>query len=226
MAREKILVVEDEENILEAIKYSLTSEGFDVYGAEDGEKGLEMARELAPDLVVLDVMLPKIDGFEVCRMLRKDMDLPVFMLSAKAEEIDRVVGLEIGADDYITKPFSMRELLLRIKAILKRNPSEDSDKVISYENVELFSNKREVLIDKKSLSLTKTEFDFLECLMKNFDQVLSRDQLLEYSKFDYLESDDRVVDVHIKNLRKKLENLKSKLKIITVRSMGYRSTIG
>ena len=112
MAREKILVVEDEENILEAIKYSLTSEGFDVYGAEDGEKGLEMARELAPDLVVLDVMLPKIDGFEVCRMLRKDMDLPVFMLSAKAEEIDRVVGLEIGADDYITKPFSMRELVV------------------------------------------------------------------------------------------------------------------
>ena len=120
MAREKILVVEDEENILEAIKYSLTSEGFDVYGAEDGEKGLEMARELAPDLVVLDEMLPKIDGFEVCRMLRKDMDLPVFMLSAKAEEIDRVVGLEIGADDYITKPFSMRELVVRVRNSLRR----------------------------------------------------------------------------------------------------------
>ena len=122
MTGEKILVVEDEQNILEAIKYSMNAEGFEVYGAEDGERGLEIAREISPALVILDVMLPKLDGFEVCRILRRDdMDIPVFMLTAKAEEIDRVVGLEIGADDYITKPFSMRELLARVRNALRRS---------------------------------------------------------------------------------------------------------
>ena len=124
MAGEKILIVEDEENILEAIKYSLSKEGYEVYGASDGEIGLEKAKELSPNLVILDVMLPSLDGFEVCRILRKDMDVPVFMLSAKSEEIDRVVGLEIGADDYITKPFSMRELMARVRNALRRANEE------------------------------------------------------------------------------------------------------
>ena len=111
MSSEKILIIEDEENILEAVKYTLTQEGYDVFTSVDGEDGLEKAQEIKPDLVLLDVMLPKMDGFEVCRILRKDLEMPVFMISAKTEEIDRVVGLEIGADDYITKPFSMRELV-------------------------------------------------------------------------------------------------------------------
>ena len=119
MPNPKILVIEDEENIREAVVYSLSQEGFDVYSANDGEEGLNKAKSLSPDLVLLDVMLPKLDGFEVCRMIRKELDLPVFMLSAKGEEIDRVVGLELGADDYITKPFSMRELVVRIRNMLK-----------------------------------------------------------------------------------------------------------
>ena len=132
MSGEKILVIEDEENILEAIKYSLTREGYEVYGATDGEKGLEMAQELRPDLVVLDVMLPRMDGFEVCRILRRDMSMPVFMLSARAEEIDKVVGLEIGADDYITKPFSMRELVARIRNSLRRISAESTINLTTY----------------------------------------------------------------------------------------------
>ena len=126
MSDPKILVVEDEENIREAVVYSLSQEGFDVYSANDGEDGLNKARTIMPDLVLLDVMLPKLDGFEVCRMIRKDLDLPVFMLSAKGEEIDRVVGLELGADDYITKPFSMRELVVRIRNMLKRSSNLSS----------------------------------------------------------------------------------------------------
>ena len=222
----KILICEDDRSISSAVSEYLIAMDYVVLVVNDGDEAIKQFSNFKPDLVLLDIMMPKINGLEVIKILRNRYDTPIIFLTAKISLDEKILGLELGADDYITKPFSMRELLLRIKAILKRNPSEDSDKVISYENVELFSNKREVLIDKKSLSLTKTEFDFLECLMKNFDQVLSRDQLLEYSKFDYLESDDRVVDVHIKNLRKKLENLKSKLKIITVRSMGYRSTIG
>ena len=120
MNSEKILIIEDEENILEAVKYTLTQEGYDVFTSVDGEDGLEKAQEIKPDLVLLDVMLPKMDGFEVCRILRKDLEMPVFMISAKAEEIDRVVGLEMGADDYITKPFSMRELVVRVRNSLRR----------------------------------------------------------------------------------------------------------
>ena len=124
MGSEKILIIEDEENILEAVKYTLTQENFDVFTAIDGEEGLTKALEIRPDLVLLDVMLPKMDGFEVCRILRKDLDMPVFMISAKSEEIDRVVGLEIGADDYITKPFSMRELVVRVRNVLRRVSSQ------------------------------------------------------------------------------------------------------
>ena len=222
----KIALVEDDRNILTSVSIALESEGFLVDSYTVGYDALRGLSQNPADLGIFDIKMPRMDGMELLQNLRRTSEVPIIFLTSKISLDEKILGLELGADDYITKPFSMRELLLRIKAILKRNPSEDSDKVISYENVELFLNKREVLIDKKSLYLTKTEFDFLECLMKNFDQVLSRDQLLEYSKFDYLESDDRVVDVHIKNLRKKLENLKSKLKIITVRSMGYRSTIG
>ena len=142
MSGEKILVVDDEENILEAIKYSLSKEGYEVYGASDGEIGLEKAKELSPNLVILDVMLPSLDGFEVCRILRKDMDVPVFMLSAKSGEIDRVVGLEIGADDYITKPFSMRELMARVRNALRRANEERGNANSSKSKRQSFNRKK------------------------------------------------------------------------------------
>ena len=230
MAREKILVVEDEENILEAIKYSLTSEGFDVYGAEDGEKGLEMARELAPDLVVLDVMLPKIDGFEVCRMLRKDMDLPVFMLSAKAEEIDRVVGLEIGADDYITKPFSMRELVVRVRNSLRRrslasseNNSSDSKEIIKAGDLEIDLTSHVIKLSGENLEMKPREFDLLVMLASSKGRAFTRDQILERLWGHEYIGDIRTVDVHVRWIREKIEVDPGKpSRIVTIRGVGYR----
>lgn len=230
MAREKILVVEDEENILEAIKYSLTSEGFDVYGAEDGEKGLEMARELVPDLVLLDVMLPKIDGFEVCRMLRKDMDLPVFMLSAKAEEIDRVVGLEIGADDYITKPFSMRELVVRVRNSLRRrslasseNNSSDSKEIIKSGDLEIDLTSHVIKLNGENLEMKPREFDLLVMLASSKGRAFTRDQILERLWGHEYIGDIRTVDVHVRWIREKIEVDPGKpSRIVTIRGVGYR----
>ena len=230
MAREKILVVEDEENILEAIKYSLTSEGFDVYGAEDGEKGLEMARELVPDLVLLDVMLPKIDGFEVCRMLRKDMDLPVFMLSAKAEEIDRVVGLEIGADDYITKPFSMRELVVRVRNSLRRrslasseNNSSDSKEIIKAGDLEIDLTSHVIKLSGENLEMKPREFDLLVMLASGKGRAFTRDQILERLWGHEYIGDIRTVDVHVRWIREKIEVDPGKpSRIVTIRGVGYR----
>tara|TARA_A100001037_G_C15034941_1_gene582768 strand:- start:372 stop:1073 length:702 start_codon:yes stop_codon:yes gene_type:complete len=230
VAREKILVVEDEENILEAIKYSLTSEGFDVYGAEDGEKGLEMARELAPDLVVLDVMLPKIDGFEVCRMLRKDMDLPVFMLSAKAEEIDRVVGLEIGADDYITKPFSMRELVVRVRNSLRRrsltaseNTPSLSKEIIKSGDLEIDLTKHVIRLNGENLEMKPREFDLLVMLVSSKGRAFTRDQILERLWDHEYIGDIRTVDVHVRWIREKIEVDPGKpSRIVTIRGVGYR----
>ena len=230
MAREKILVVEDEENILEAIKYSLTSEGFDVYGAEDGEKGLEMARELVPDLVLLDVMLPKIDGFEVCRMLRKEMDLPVFMLSAKAEEIDRVVGLEIGADDYITKPFSMRELVVRVRNSLRRrslasseNNSSDSKEIIKAGDLEIDLTSHVIKLSGENLEMKPREFDLLVMLASSKGRAFTRDQILERLWGHEYIGDIRTVDVHVRWIREKIEVDPGKpSRIVTIRGVGYR----
>ena len=230
MAREKILVVEDEENILEAIKYSLTSEGFDVYGAEDGEKGLEMARELVPDLVLLDVMLPKIDGFEVCRMLRKDMDLPVFMLSAKAEEIDRVVGLEIGADDYITKPFSMRELVVRVRNSLRRrslasseNNSSDSKEIIKAGDLEIDLTSHVIKLSGENLEMKPREFDLLVMLASSKGRAFTRDQILERLWGHEYIGDIRTVDVHVRWIREKIEvDPGNPSRIVTIRGVGYR----
>ena len=230
MAREKILVVEDEENILAAIKYSLTSEGFDVYGAEDGEKGLEMARELVPDLVLLDVMLPKIDGFEVCRMLRKDMDLPVFMLSAKAEEIDRVVGLEIGADDYITKPFSMRELVVRVRNSLRRRSlassesnSSDSKEIIKAGDLEIDLTSHVIKLSGENLEMKPREFDLLVMLASSKGRAFTRDQILERLWGHEYIGDIRTVDVHVRWIREKIEGDPGKpSRIVTIRGVGYR----
>ncbi len=231
MTGEKILVVEDEQNILEAIKYSMNAEGFEVYGAEDGEKGLEMAREISPDLVILDVMLPKLDGFEVCRILRRDMDIPVFMLTAKAEEIDRVVGLEIGADDYITKPFSMRELLARVRNALRRSsrsgPGRDNSSsgntVIQVGNLKIDLTGHIALVSEKLIDLKPREFDLLAMLASSRGRVFTREQILERLwGHDYI-GDSRTVDVHVRWIREKIEEDPSTpKKIVTIRGVGYR----
>ena len=231
MTGEKILVVEDEQNILEAIKYSMNTEGFEVYGAEDGETGLEMAREILPELVILDVMLPKLDGFEVCRILRREMDIPVFMLTAKVEEIDRVVGLEIGADDYITKPFSMRELIARVRNALRRssksglgrdNLSSGND-VIQVGNLKIDLTGHIARISEKLIDLKPREFDLLVMLASSRGRVFTREQILERLwGHDYI-GDSRTVDVHIRWIREKIEEDPSTpKKIVTIRGVGYR----
>ena len=229
MAGEKILVVDDEENILEAIKYSLSKEGYEVYGASDGEIGLEKAKELSPNLVILDVMLPSLDGFEVCRILRKDMDVPVFMLSAKSEEIDRVVGLEIGADDYITKPFSMRELMARVRNALRRANEErgnanssKSEKIVAGE-LEINLSSHTVRLSGMPIEMKPREFSLLSLLASNAGRVYSRDQILESLWGHSYIGDVRTVDVHVRWIREKIEYDPSRpTKIITVRGVGYR----
>ena len=229
MAGEKILVVEDEENILEAIKYSLSKEGYEVYGASDGEIGLEKAKELSPNLVILDVMLPSLDGFEVCRILRKDMDVPVFMLSAKSEEIDRVVGLEIGADDYITKPFSMRELMARVRNALRRANEErgnlnssKSEKIVAGE-LEINLASHMVRLSGMSIEMKPREFSLLALLASNAGRAYSRDQILESLWGHAYIGDVRTVDVHVRWIREKIEDDPSRpTKIVTVRGVGYR----
>ena len=229
MAGEKILVVEDEENILEAIKYSLSKEGYEVYGASDGEIGLEKAKELSPNLVILDVMLPSLDGFEVCRILRKDMDVPVFMLSAKSEEIDRVVGLEIGADDYITKPFSMRELMARVRNALRRANEErgnanssKSDKIVAGE-LEINLASHMVRLSGMPIEMKPREFSLLALLASNAGRAYRRDQILESLWGHAYIGDVRTVDVHVRWIREKIEDDPSRpTKIVTVRGVGYR----
>ena len=225
---EKILVIEDEENILEAVRYSLSQEGYDVYGATDGEKGLALAQQLKPDLVVLDVMLPRMDGFEVCRILRREMSMPVFMLSARAEEIDKVVGLEIGADDYITKPFSMRELLARVRNSLRRSSSMAIDDfrdsgVYTAGNLEVDVSAHLARLDGVELNMKPREFQLLALLISNKRRAFTRDQILEELwGYDYI-GDVRTIDVHVRWLREKIEKNPAKPdKIKTIRGIGYR----
>ena len=229
MSGEKILVVEDEENILEAVKYSLSKYGYEVHGASDGESALEKARDLSPNLVILDVMLPTLDGFEVCRILRKDMDIPVFMLSARAEEIDKVVGLEIGADDYITKPFSMRELMVRVRNALRRASGEVSkgtdskvEKILTG-NLEIDLASHIVLLSGNPVEMKPREFSLLSLLASNAGRVYTRSQILESLWGHSYIGDIRTVDVHVRWIREKIEDDPSQpSKIVTVRGVGYR----
>lgn len=226
MSAGKILVVEDEETLLEVLRYNLDKEGYDVVTAGDGIQALNSARSESPDLIILDIMLPLLDGFEVCRILRKDMTVPMIMLTAKEEEIDKVLGLELGADDYIVKPFSMRELKARVKAILRRSalqakPGEGGVLRIADLTVDLA--KHQVSVGEAEVSLTPKEYDLLAYLAGNKGMVFSREHLLERVwGYDYI-GDIRTVDVHIRWLREKLEADPSKpRRLITVRGVGYR----
>jgi two-component system OmpR family response regulator len=228
MSENKILIVEDDQNLLATLKYNLSRESYDIVTAVDGAQALEVARNEKPELIVLDVMLPKLNGFELCRILRKEMTVPVLMLTAKTEETDKIVGLEIGADDYMTKPFSMRELLARVRAMLRRADMSrlqpDSEhKNLKIGDLEIDIGRHQALRRGSPLDLTPKEFDLLVFLARNKGFVFNREQLLEKVwGYDYA-GDTRTVDVHIRWLRQKIETDPQKPKyLITVRGTGYK----
>lgn len=230
MSKSTILVVDDERNIVELVKFNLEKEGYRVIVARDGLQAVDCAKKEKPDLIVLDVMLPHMDGFEVCRAIQKDSgigDTPIIMLTAKSEEIDKVLGLEIGADDYMTKPFSPRELIARVKARLRRVPKQgvppETGETLSINGLMINSDSYEAFMDGTRLDLTPKEFELLRFLVKARGRVLTRDILLEKIwGYEYL-GDSRTVDVHIRHLRQKMEADPANPKFIeTVRGIGYK----
>ncbi len=222
-ASKKILIIEDDETLLQTLADNLEQEGYGATTAAGGYAGLEMARANRPDLIVLDVMLPELDGLSVCRILRREMDVPIIMLTARSSEVDKIIGLESGADDYITKPFSLGEFLARVRAALRRKPRAQSSEQLQSGNLSLNLIGRKAYKDQQELNLSHKEFDLLAELMRNEGMVLSRDLLLaKVWGYDYM-GESRTVDVHIRWLRGKIEENPSKPKrITTVRSIGYR----
>ncbi|MEA4810961.1 MAG: response regulator transcription factor [Anaerolineaceae bacterium] len=231
---EKILVVDDEISLQETVAYSLKKEGYAVEIAGDGNKGLELARSVKPDLIILDVMLPGMDGFEVCRTLRHETNTPVLMLTARDDEIDRVVGLEVGADDYLAKPFSMRELIARVKALLRRvrlireeagsNAQEGyQPKLMTFGNLVIDMTRREVRLNGEVVPCKPKEYELLTFMGQHKGRVLTRELILERVWGWGFVGDSRTVDVHIRWLREKIEDVPDKpQRIITVRGAGYR----
>jgi DNA-binding response OmpR family regulator len=233
---EVILVVEDEPALQETLVYNLEKQGYTVEAAADGRMAVESARRLKPDLIVLDIMLPKLDGFEVTKILRREMTVPILMLTARDEEIDRVVGLEVGADDYLTKPFSMRELLARVKAQLRRtqllrdefgkekgNESSSTLETLIFDNLVIDQSRREILLAGKVIALKPQEYELLLFFAQHKRQMLSREFILERVwGWDYV-GDSRTVDVHVRWLRQKIEADPARpVRIVTVRGGGYR----
>jgi two-component system response regulator VicR len=226
--KQTILVVDDEPSIVDVLTYNLEKSNYRVLIARDGIQALKMAQESNPDLVILDLMLPGLDGLEVCRALRKDGDIPIIMVTARDEEVDRVVGLELGADDYVVKPFSMRELLARVKTVLRRAHPESSTptETLSLSSLTLDPASHEVRWSGESLSLSALEFELLHTLMRHSGQVLSREQLLDLVwGYEYV-GDLRVVDTAVKRLRNKLRIHDPEVAglLVTVRGVGYKLT--
>ena len=229
---ERILVVEDDPTLQETLAYNLTRQGYLVDTAGDGQTAIESARENTPDLVVLDIMLPVLDGFEVCRILRQESNVSILMLTARDDEIDRVIGLEMGADDYLTKPFSMREFLARVKAQLRRVRLDREEigiqafqdrEILQFDNLILDLTRREVRIDETPISLKPKEFELLLFLAKHRGQVLTRELILERVWGWDFSGGSRTVDVHVRWLREKIEpDPAQPTRIITVRGAGYR----
>jgi len=218
-----VLVVDDEPTLVAALKYNLEREGYRVLTAADGGAALDVARSRRPDLLVLDLMLPVMDGLEVCRALRREMSVPILMLTAKGEEIDKVVGLEIGADDYVTKPFGMRELLARVRALLRRVEPTAETEVLATGDLEIDLKRREARRDGRPLELKPKELELLLYFVRNRGRAFTREQLLrDVWGYDFL-GDSRTVDVHIRWLRQKIEAEPAKpVRLITVRGVGYR----
>lgn len=221
-----ILVIDDEQNILNLVTAYLRAEGYTVHTATDGPTGLKAAQTLKPDLVVLDVMLPGMDGIEVLTRLRRESDVYVIMLTAKSEETDKIIGLSVGADDYLTKPFSPRELVARVKAALRRYGKSTNglrNQILSFQHIRIDADARRVWKDDQPVELTTLEFDLLHALAEYPGRVLSREQLLERVWGHDFYGEDRVVDVHLGHIRKKVETDPANPElIVTVRGVGYR----
>ena len=223
-----ILIVEDEESLAEPLAYLLQKEGFETLLATDGTAALELFSDEVVDLVLLDLMLPGMSGTDVCRKLRSESDVPIIMVTARDSEIDKVVGLELGADDYVTKPYSTRELVARIRAVLRRGPEveeldELDDQILEAGRVRMDVERHTVLVDGQPVAMPLKEFDLLEYLMRNAGRVLTRGQLIDRIwGADYV-GDTKTLDVHVKRLRTKIEAEPSKPKLlVTVRGLGYK----
>ena len=223
----RILVVDDEPSVTDLLAYNLRKALYDVQTAADGRAALRLARESQPDLILLDLMIPEVDGLDVCRELRKTSDVPIIMITARGEELDRVLGLEIGADDYVTKPFSVRELMARIKAVLRRTQKDGDEESTTLlrglGNLVMDVERRSVTVGNVLIELTRLEFDLLHRLLLNPGRVLTRERLLEQAwGYDYV-GDTRAVDSAVKRLRAKLRAVSAEADCIeSVRGLGYR----
>ena len=225
MTDTKILVIDDDANISELLKIYFENEGYDVKTANDGIEGLNFFKIFEPDLVLLDIMLPKKDGWQVCREIREISSKPVIMITAKGEVFDKVLGLELGADDFLVKPFDMKELSARVKAVLRRcqaGTRQSDEEVIKFENIEISLQKYELKLRGRSVDIPPKELELLYFLASNYNRVFTRDQLLDKVwGFDYL-GDSRTVDVHVKRLREKLEGASDRWLLKTVWGVGYK----
>ena len=224
LGNKKILIVDDDINICELLRLYLAKENFDTLVCNDGESALKMAIDNKPDLVLLDIMLPKLDGWQVCRGIRKESNVPIIMTTAKSETFDKILGLELGADDYITKPFDAKEVVARVKAVLRRcSPdSADSVKEVKYDKLVINLTNYELIVNGNSVDTPPKELELIYHLAKNPNRVYTRDQLLdEVWGFDYY-GDSRTVDVHVKRLREKLEGVSDEWSLKTVWGVGYK----
>jgi len=227
VGKERVLVIDDEEDIARLVEHHLTADGYKVICAASGELGLEAARSHQPDLIILDLMLPGLDGLDVCRILKRDHTtarIPIIMLTAKGDETDIVAGLELGADDYVVKPFSPKVLLARVRAALRRarEPDVESNRVIEIAGILIDPNRLQVFADGKPIDLTLSEFRILHALAKRPGWVLTRDQLVLASRGEYADVTERSIDVHVVSLRRKLGPIGNRIE--TVRGVGYRFT--
>ena len=224
---DKILVVDDDININELLKLYLENDGYVVFTALDGQEAVEMFQEKNPDLILLDIMLPKMDGWQVCREIRKTSAVPIIMLTAKGETFDKVLGLELGADDYVVKPFDAKEVMARVKAVLRRTKGtgeeeDDEKKIVTYDKLEINIANYEMKVDGVSVDTPPKELELIYHFASNPNRVYTRDQLLdEVWGFDYY-GDSRTVDVHVKRLREKLEGVSEKWELRTVWGVGYK----
>lgn len=224
MPTEKILVVDDDINICELLRLYLDKEGYCVVTCNDGVDAVSMVDSESPDMVLLDIMLPRLDGWQVCREIRKKSNVPIIMLTAKSETFDKILGLELGADDYISKPFDTKEVIARVKAVLRRTSNDDASdiKEVKYENLTINLTNYELVVKGKTIDTPPKELELIYHLASNPNRVYTRDQLLdEVWGFDYY-GDSRTVDVHVKRLREKLENVSEQWSLKTVWGVGYK----
>ena len=221
----KILIIDDDSNICELLKLYFENEGYSVRVAHDGMEGINLFKLYEPDLVLLDIMLPKKDGWQVCREIREMSGKPIIMETAKSDVFDKVLGLELGADDFVVKPFDMKELSARVKSVLRRyqtHTTQSDDEVIKFDNIEISHQKYELKLKGKPVDVPPKELELLYFLASNYNRVFTRDQLLDKVwGFDYL-GDSRTVDVHVKRLREKLEGVSDKWILKTVWGVGYK----